>query len=572
MASLDVQPRLTEARPDPDTPAQMRAAVARYLAANALKDKALSTQQQKNWAAREEKYRKEWEQIGVWAVGVKVTTGLTTAAWEHTLRESEWAATRRANTKKVRDTDSVDYRKKREKYTYALLNAYNAAINMETRKREGRLTDLSRQEKTVLKGLPAPPHVEERAAPLTLDGADVEGKGMPCGEDNTSLRNNTYPSLEENPPLPNKTRAPPPYGCYDHPAPRDSKGPALQFPILHIEKGPVEVSYNDQPPPSFAGGSQDYRSVEYDSTKGPRDGTDRASPSPIQPNNNNKSSPSPTRPSCNPTPNPIQPNNNKSSPSPTQPNSSSYNPTPNSTQPSNINISSYNPTTNPTQPSTSNISSYNPTPSNISSYNPTPSNINISSSSYNPTTNPTQPSTSNISSYNPTPSNINISSSSYNPTPNPTGPSSYSYNPTRSSSYNPAPNSSSYSYNPARSSYSYNPAPNSSSYSYNPARSSYSYNPAPNSSSYSYNPAPSSYSYNPAPSSSSYNPAPSISSYNATPYPTQPYSTHPNSNYNTIHNYHNTRKFYNPSSIYKETKAVPPKDSTDKDTWGARTP
>ncbi|CAL8255464.1 unnamed protein product [Boreogadus saida] len=43
MASLDVQPRLMEAKPDPDTPAQMRAAVARYLAANALKDKALST-------------------------------------------------------------------------------------------------------------------------------------------------------------------------------------------------------------------------------------------------------------------------------------------------------------------------------------------------------------------------------------------------------------------------------------------------------------------------------------------------------------------------------------------------
>ncbi|CAL8269594.1 unnamed protein product [Arctogadus glacialis] len=230
MASLDVQPRLTEARPDPDTPAQMRAAV---------------------------------------------TTGLTTAAWEHNLKESEWAATRRANTKKVRDTDSVNYRKKREKYTYALLNAYNAAINMEARKREGRPTDLSRQEKTVLKGLPAPPHVEERAAPLTLDGADVEGKGTPCGEDNTSLRNNTYPGLEENPPFPNNTRAPPPYGCYDHPAPRDSKGPALQFPILHIEKGPVEVSYNDQPPPSFAGGSQDYGGVEYDSTKGPKDGTDR---------------------------------------------------------------------------------------------------------------------------------------------------------------------------------------------------------------------------------------------------------------------------------------------------------
>ncbi|CAL8269966.1 unnamed protein product [Arctogadus glacialis] len=101
----------------------MRAAVARYLAANALKDKALSTEQQKGWAARKEKYRKEWEQVGVWAVGVKVTTGLTTVAWEHTLKESEWAATRRANAKKVRDKDLVDYRKKREKYTYALLNA-----------------------------------------------------------------------------------------------------------------------------------------------------------------------------------------------------------------------------------------------------------------------------------------------------------------------------------------------------------------------------------------------------------------------------------------------------------------
>ncbi|CAL8350753.1 unnamed protein product [Boreogadus saida] len=241
MASLDVQPRLMEARPDPDTPAQMRAAVARYLAANALKDKALSTEQQKTWAAREEKR----------------ANGL------------------RRDVQTRREKDSVDYRKKREKYSYALLNAYNAAINMETRKREGRPTDLSRQEKMVLKGLTVPPHVEERAAPLTLEGADVEGKETPCGEDNTSLRNNTYPSLEENPPFPNNTRAPPPYGCYDHQAPRDFKGPALQFPILHIEKGPVEVLYNDQPPPSFAERSLDYGGVDYDSTKGPKDGTDR---------------------------------------------------------------------------------------------------------------------------------------------------------------------------------------------------------------------------------------------------------------------------------------------------------
>ncbi|CAL8268924.1 unnamed protein product [Boreogadus saida] len=205
-----------EARPDPDTPAQMRAAVAKYLAANALKDKALSTEQQKTWAAREEKYRKEWEELGVWAVGVKVTTSLTTAAWEHTQKESEWATTRRTNSKKIREKDSVDYREKREKYTYALLNAYNAAIRKEARKREGRPTDLSRQEKMVLKGLTVPPHVEERAAPLTLEEADVEDEGTPCGEDNTSLRNNTYPSLEENPLFPNNTRAPPPYGCYDH--------------------------------------------------------------------------------------------------------------------------------------------------------------------------------------------------------------------------------------------------------------------------------------------------------------------------------------------------------------------
>ena len=266
MASLNVLPRLTEARPDPDTPAQIRAAVARYLAANALKDKALSTEQQKTWAMREEKYRKEWERVGVWAVGVKITTGLTTAAWEFTLKESEWAATRRANTKKVREADSVDYRKKRESYTYALLNAYNAAINMEVRKREGRPTNLSHQEKTVLKGLPAAPHVEERATPFTLDGVDVGDKATPCGED-TSLRNNTYPSLEENPPFPNNTKAPPPYGCYDHPAPRDL--PALQFPMLHIEKGPVEISYNDQPPLSFVDECQDYGGVEYGSKKGP---------------------------------------------------------------------------------------------------------------------------------------------------------------------------------------------------------------------------------------------------------------------------------------------------------------
>ncbi|CAL8337529.1 unnamed protein product [Boreogadus saida] len=170
-----------EARPDPDTPAQMRAAVARYLAANALKDKALSTEQQKTWAAREEKYRKEWEELGVWAVGVKVTTSLTTAAWEHTLKESEWATTRRANSKKVREKDSVDYRKKREKYSYALLNAYNATINMEARKREGRPTDLSRQEKMgpkdgadhVIKGRSGPGAIIGREADHPPGATDV---------------------------------------------------------------------------------------------------------------------------------------------------------------------------------------------------------------------------------------------------------------------------------------------------------------------------------------------------------------------------------------------------------------
>ncbi|CAL8378634.1 unnamed protein product [Boreogadus saida] len=112
-----------------------------------------------------------------------------------------------------------------------------------------------------------------RAAVASGLGAHPEGE--PYGGENTSLRNNTYPSLEENPPFPKITRAPPPYDCYDHPAPRKSKDPALQFPVLHIEKGPVDISYNDQPPPSFTGGSQDYGGVEYDSTKGPKDGTDR---------------------------------------------------------------------------------------------------------------------------------------------------------------------------------------------------------------------------------------------------------------------------------------------------------
>ncbi|CAL8254117.1 unnamed protein product [Gadus morhua 'NCC'] len=409
MASLDVQPRLTEARPDPDTPAQMRAAVARYLAANALKDKALSTEQQRGWAAREEKYRKEFEQVGVWAVGVKVNTGLTTAAWEYTLKESEWAATRRTNAKKVRDKDSVDYRKKREKYTYALLNAYNAAINMEARKREGRPADLSRQEKTVLRGLSAPPHVEERAAPLTLDGADVEGKGTPCGEENTSLRNNTYPSLEENPPFPNIARAPPPYGCYDHPAPRKSKDPALQFPILHTEKGPVDVSYDDQPQTSFAGGRQDYGGIDI--------------------NNNSINSPTPnsTQPSSsssyNPTPDSTQPSSS----------SSSYNPTPSSTQP-RCSSSSYNPTPNSTQPSSSSSSSYNPTP------NPTQPNNNSSSNNKTPET--THPNSNNKATPNPTQPNNNNRSN--NKTPKPTHPNSSnkaSPNPTRPNSNKATPNS-----------------------------------------------------------------------------------------------------------------------------------
>ncbi|CAL8345860.1 unnamed protein product [Arctogadus glacialis] len=93
MVTLAVQPRLAEARPEPDTPAQLRATV---------------------------------------------NTNLTTDPLNYTLQESKRAATRRASAKTEQKKDSLEKRKKRERFTLTLLNAYNVAINMDTE--EGRPT------------------------------------------------------------------------------------------------------------------------------------------------------------------------------------------------------------------------------------------------------------------------------------------------------------------------------------------------------------------------------------------------------------------------------------------------
>ena len=138
MAALDVQPRLAEARPDPDTSAQLRATVARYLAANAQPGKPLSTKEQKVWARREEKYRRLFEVNRIWIVGVKVDTNLSTDAWNYTLHGSKRAAIRRMSAKTKQKKGSLEKRKKVEGLTFTLLNAYNVAIDMDMLNRDGR--------------------------------------------------------------------------------------------------------------------------------------------------------------------------------------------------------------------------------------------------------------------------------------------------------------------------------------------------------------------------------------------------------------------------------------------------
>ncbi|CAL8389481.1 unnamed protein product [Boreogadus saida] len=482
MASLNVQPRLTEARPDPDTPAQIRAAVARYLAANALKDKELSTEQQRGWA-----------------VGVKVTTSLTTAAWEYTLKESEWAATRRATAKKVQGRDSVNYRKKRERYTYSLLNAYNAAISMEARKREGQPAELSPPGERWFRGLSAPSHVEERAAPLTLDRADVEDEGKPCGEGNTSLHNNTRPSLKEDPPFPTIARAPPPYGCYDHPGPQRSKDPTLQFPMLHIAKGPVDVLYNDQLQTSCTGGRQDYGGNDEGSNNPIPPGNNRETNNPTQPSNRGPNNPIlPCNSNTTGLHNPILPTSNNSyntTPNPIQPTSSSnsYNTTPNPIQPSSSS-DSYNTTHNPIHPSNTKGLLNQIHPSN-NSYNTTPNPIQPCNNSNNTTPNPIQPSNN---SYDTTHNPIQPSNHSYDTTPNPIQPSNNSNN-TTPNPIQPSNNSNSTTPNPIQ------PSNNNSDTTPNPIQ--------PNSSSNRATPNP-------------IQPSSSSSSNRATPNPVQPsYST-----------------------------------------------
>ncbi|CAL8345850.1 unnamed protein product [Arctogadus glacialis] len=140
MVTLAVQPRLAEARPEPDTPAQLRATVAKHLANNAQASKPLSTRE---------------EQKGC----------------DQTRKREDGAEKGLTRKKEV----------KRERFTFTLLNAYNVAINMDTRKREGRPT-----QGTPPAEVPAPPPdgpskpspTKASPAPPTLEGTAKEDQEL----------------------------------------------------------------------------------------------------------------------------------------------------------------------------------------------------------------------------------------------------------------------------------------------------------------------------------------------------------------------------------------------------------
>ncbi|CAL8304633.1 unnamed protein product [Gadus morhua 'NCC'] len=143
MVTLAVQPRLAEARPEPDTPAQLRATVAKHLANNAQASKPLSTRE---------------------PLELHPTRGCD-------------------QTRECKDgaEEGLEKRKKRESFTFTLLDAYNVAINMDTRKREGRPT-----QGTPPAEVPAPPSdgpsspspTKASPAPPTLEGTAKEEPGI----------------------------------------------------------------------------------------------------------------------------------------------------------------------------------------------------------------------------------------------------------------------------------------------------------------------------------------------------------------------------------------------------------
>ena len=88
--------------------------------------------------------------------------------------------------------EGLEKRKKRESFTFTLLDAYNVAINMDTRKREGRPT-----QGTPPAEVPAPPSdgpsspspTKASPAPPTLEGTAKEEPGITpwVGRNKTSL-------------------------------------------------------------------------------------------------------------------------------------------------------------------------------------------------------------------------------------------------------------------------------------------------------------------------------------------------------------------------------------------------
>ena len=110
MTTSNMLPQLVEAGPDPDTPAQLRATVARHLAV--LLCLVHSSSDQGDWAKREKKYRMEWEEKGIWPVGVKVNTNLIKGCLGlHPARKQKGCDQK---------SDCKNNKKRRVKYTHIL--------------------------------------------------------------------------------------------------------------------------------------------------------------------------------------------------------------------------------------------------------------------------------------------------------------------------------------------------------------------------------------------------------------------------------------------------------------------
>ncbi|KAK0136685.1 hypothetical protein N1851_027132 [Merluccius polli] len=249
-----------------DTLRQQRATVGRYLASNAQVGKPLSSSEQKEWARRELKYRKEWEHNGVWRTDVMVDTDMIVDAWNYTVEESKRAAVRRAGADTIQKKDADERMKKREGHVKNLLEAYGAAIDMEKQKREVQSANLRPQSMSLNRVHFTTPTELLDPAPAIQDtskGAGEEGmRAVPGGETD---KNTLYPTLANDQPVLTNLSSPPPYMIHSHPpaetmhqhtmvtmgSPTDESrttrdGPAVlhQHPLLTIRNGPVSIAYS----------------------------------------------------------------------------------------------------------------------------------------------------------------------------------------------------------------------------------------------------------------------------------------------------------------------------------------